>query len=92
MNPVLSSKFSVPEDVLCQELNGEIVLLNMKNEYYYTLNYVGSRMWQLLVENKDLEVVLQDLLQIFSADETTLRQHLTALVEELVTEGLLING
>ncbi len=43
---ISSFNFSIPENVLSQEVNGEIVLLNIENESYYSLNAVGSRMWQ----------------------------------------------
>ena len=87
---IFSLDFSIPENVLAQELNSEIVLLDMDSESYYSLNPVGSRMWQLLTESGNLEGVIQQLLQVFLIDETTLRQDVTALVEELVEEGLLI--
>jgi len=88
---IFSSNFSIPENVLGQELNGEVVLLNMDSEFYYSLNPVGSRMWQMLTESGNLEGAIQQLLQVFSIDETTLRQDVTALIKELVAEGLLIN-
>ncbi|NJL60696.1 MAG: PqqD family protein [Methylacidiphilales bacterium] len=47
---ILNQKLSIPENVLAQELNGEIVILNMDSETYYSLNSVGSRIWQLLAK------------------------------------------
>lgn len=86
---IFSSNFSIPDNVLAQELNSEVVLLDMDSESYYSLNPVGSRMWQLLTQSGHLQEAIQQLLQVFLIDETTLLQDVTVLVEELVEEGLL---
>lgn len=92
MNQVASTftfKVAIPNNVLAQELGGEVVLVNLENETYYSLNQVGSRMWQLLTEQNDVETVMQQLLQTFAVDEATLRQDVALLIDELVEEGLL---
>lgn len=82
-------KVSIPENVLAQELNGEVVLLNMENEAYYSLNPVGSQIWQLLTEQGDVETAMQQLLQIYVLDETTQRKDVTILINELLEVNLL---
>ncbi|MEH2459482.1 PqqD family protein [Nostoc sp.] len=85
----LSLQLTIPANVLAQELGGEVVLVNLENEAYYSLNNVGSQMWQLLIEQGNLETATQQLLQTFAVDEATLRQDVAELVDELVQEGLL---
>ncbi|MEH2424177.1 MAG: PqqD family protein [Nostoc sp.] len=85
----LSPQLTIPANVLTQELGGEVVLVNLENEAYYSLNNVGSRMWQLLIEQGNVETATQQLLQTFAVDEATLRQDVAELVDELVQEGLL---
>lgn len=90
ITPGLSTPFFIPETVLSQELNGEVVLLSMENETYYSLNSVGSQLWRLLPENNfSLEPAIQTLLQVYGVDEAMLRQDVTALIDELIQEGLL---
>ena len=86
---IVSSRFSIPENVLAQELNGEVVLLNMNNETYYSLNAVGSQMWQLLTKGGDIETARQQLSQVYAVDETTSLQDIATFFEELLQEGLL---
>lgn len=81
-------KVSIPENVLAQELNGEVVLLNMENESYYSLNPVGSRIWQLLTEQGDVETAMQQVLQIYGVNETQ-QADVTILINELLDTGLL---
>lgn len=84
-----SCKVLIPENVLSQEIQDEVVLLNLENESYYSLNLVGSRMWQLLIEKENVETAVQQLLKLFVVDETTLRRDVKNLLDELVREGLL---
>jgi hypothetical protein len=83
------SSLKIPETVLSQELNGEAVLLNMDNEFYYSLNAIGSKIWQLLNQQMNMEGVIQQLLQIYQVDESTLRQDVAMLIRELCENGLL---
>ncbi|WP_254568522.1 PqqD family protein [Oscillatoria sp. HE19RPO] len=82
-------QFTIPSHILAQELAGEVVLMNIDNEMYYSLNSVGSQIWQLLSDRLDLETAIEQLLRRFDIDEATLRQDVTQLVDELVAQGLL---
>lgn len=82
-------KVNIPSNAIAQELAGEVVLVNLENESYYSLNTVGSRLWQLLTEHGDVETATQQLLKTYAIDEATLRIDVEALVDELVQEGLL---
>jgi hypothetical protein len=84
--------FEIPENVLSQELNGEVVLLNMDNESYYSLNSVGSRIWQLLSQKMNIESITQELLKIYKVDESTLCQDVAMLIHELCENELLCNA
>ena len=86
---ILNQKLSISENALAQEVNGEIVILHYESEFYYTLNAVGSKVWHLFTESENMETVIQQLVQIYLVDETTLRHDTSKFVEELVEEELL---
>jgi hypothetical protein len=79
----------IGDAVIFQKLRDEIVILNMSNQQYYGLNNVGAEMWQLLVENRDTEAVLERLRLNYAADGETLRKDLASLVTDLIAAGLL---
>lgn len=87
---ILNQKLSIPENVLPQEVAGEIVILDIDSEKYYTLNPVASRIWQLLASLENVEASIQQLLQVYLVDEATLSRDLTLFAQELVAEELLI--
>jgi hypothetical protein len=76
--------------VLSQELDGETVLLDPKAGHYYSLDDVGTRVWQLLSEHGDIAVVVARMRQEYAVDEETLRQDVLSLIDELRQKGLVI--
>ena len=76
-------------ETLFQELEGEAILLNQQNEQYYSLDDVGTRMWQLLAEHGDVASVVQRLQEEYNVEEAILRQDLGTLIAKLADAGLL---
>lgn len=88
-NELSAGRVAVSTDVVFQQLDDEIVLLNLSNENYYSLDDVGARMWQLLAEHGEVGPVVERLTEEFDADETTLRRDLLELIAKLQEAGLL---
>jgi hypothetical protein len=84
-----SIRFEPGDDVICQPLQEEIVLLNMKDQQYFGLDDVGSDMWKLLVECGDVETVADRLCAEYDVDRATLKKDLDALIRKLMAAGLL---
>jgi hypothetical protein len=89
----LETQISVPKDVLFHEVADEVademVLLNLVNGKYFSLDDVGTRMWLLLTEHGQLKAVHQALLEEYTVDPQQLEQDLLALTDRLVANGLL---
>ena len=90
MPATLPQSVTISPDVLFQELNGEAVLLDLKTELYYGLDDIGTRMWQLLESNGQVEAACARLLQEYEVDETTLKQDLAELIDMLAEAGLIL--
>ena len=89
----LETTISIPQEVLFHEVSDEeddeMVLLNLANGKYFSLDNVGTRMWQLMSEHGQLKAVHQALLEEYSVDSQQLEQDLLALTDRLVENGLL---
>ncbi len=75
--------------MLFRELDGEAVLLDLEGEYYYGLNVVGTRVWQLLEECATMNEVQARLLEEFEVEEEQLGADLERLADDLLEAGLL---
>ncbi|MBN2547783.1 MAG: PqqD family protein [Anaerolineales bacterium] len=85
----LETTLHVPKDVLFHELAGEAVLLNLVTGKYYGLDEVGTRMWMLLSEHKQIEPAYQALLDEYEVEPERLQSDLLKLADDLVAHGLL---
>jgi coenzyme PQQ synthesis protein D (PqqD) len=82
------SHLTIPADVVFEVLDGEAVVLNLKSGIYFTLNPVGTRMWQLIAEHGNLEKVRSVMLEEYSVEPELLEGDLENLVSGLLEKGL----
>lgn len=85
----LDAQVRIPEGILFKELAGETVLLNLNTGVYFGLDPIGTRIWQLLQDHRQLQDVLPLLLQEFEVDEARCHADLRELVSTLCSHGLL---
>lgn len=85
----LHRKITISSEVLSQEVTGETVLLDLNSESYFGLDEVGTRIWQLLREGKDLEQVSETMLAEYEVDIDQLQADLDELIEKLSEAGLI---
>lgn len=81
--------FAKPGDVLVQELAGEAVLLHVTRGHYFGLNEVGRAVWKELMTGIPVRQAYEHLLTEFDVAPERLRQDVTSLVHDLVSQGLL---
>jgi len=87
--PNLESAVAIPEDVVFRELDGEAVILNLATGIYFGLDPVGTRMWQLLAERRQLRHVWQALQDEYEAAPDRLERDLIEFVELLHARQLV---
>ena len=85
----MNQTVQVLPDVLSQEVSGETVLLDLNNENYFGLNEVGTRIWQLLQEQDNLEKIYDVLLDEYEVDAKQLRTDFDDIINQLKDTGLV---
>jgi hypothetical protein len=85
----VESRFSIPDHVMQRAVGGEAVILNLENEQYYGLDEVGARAFELAQAGSTFGQIVTALLDEYEVDEPTLTSDLSALMADLVAEGLL---
>ena len=83
------TSFSISKDVLAQELDGETVLLDLASESYFSLDAVGTRVWQLLNAGQDMAAIIDTLLKEYEVERETLEHDISELLERLGKAGLI---
>jgi hypothetical protein len=87
---IWSAVFTRGADVTSTVLDDEAVLLNLANGVYYSLNPVGTAIWEQLTGSQTLAEILGIVHRQFEVTEEIARQDLVALVSTLREEGLII--
>lgn len=89
MNITLAQRAKPTPEVLCQDVGGEVVLLDLASERYFGLDPVGTRIWSLLNQDQLLQQVLETLCVEYEASRELLQNDLLALVAQLADAGLV---
>lgn len=76
------------EQVSC-DLAGEAAILNLRSGQYFSLNDVGTRIWNLIQEPKTVGAVLESVLAEYDVEPDRIERDLLALFENMATHGLI---
>lgn len=89
MQAGLPNEITVSPQVLFQELDNESIMLNLRDDAYYRLDEVGTRLWQLLSETGQVEQVVRQMLIEYQVEEARLRQDLANLLAQMANAGVI---
>ena len=77
-------------DVDSATLDGQAVLLNWRDGRYYTLNPVGSTVWEFLGEGKTLVETTARVCERFDVSSDAARRDIAQLMREMEKSGLVV--
>jgi hypothetical protein len=83
------ARISIPAHVLTRRLDDELVLLNLDNDFYFGLDEVGTRMWEVLALAPSIDVAIDQLVAEYDTEPQRVRNDVEKLVAELVDNGLV---
>ena len=84
----LDTQIIIPETVYTQEVGEETILLDTQGGRYFSLDPVGTRMWQLLRQYCALRPAYETMLNEYNVTPERLETDLLALTEKMLTKGL----
>ena len=82
-------RLRVADNVVCRNLAGESVLLNLDTGTYFGLDAVGTHLWNLVAEHGSTALAIDTLLAEYDVDAPRLRKEVTALIAQLLAKRLL---
>ena len=85
----IASQVRISGDVIFNNLQGEMVLLNLKTGIYFGLDPVGSRAWQLIQDHGRLGPVRDAMLKEYKVAADRIWKDLQNLVTRLAENGLV---
>jgi hypothetical protein len=88
-SPQLRTRLTPSRDVLTGEIDGTLVVLDLRTERYYLFDAVATTMWRLLLELGDRERVVAALAERYDAGADVLGRDLDALIARLLDGGFV---
>lgn len=85
----LSSKVTIPPQVLAREVGEETVILDLESGTYFGLDPVGARMWQLMGEGRSLGEVCDVVLAEYDVTRADLERDVLKLAGDLHEQKLI---
>ena len=79
-------------DQVSAQLDGETIILTMRDGVYYSVDRVGSRVWSLTASPITLGAVHRTLLDEYEVEADVAWRDLVSLVEDLLRTGLLVRA
>jgi hypothetical protein len=79
-------------DVVWRRVGDEAVLVNLKTNRIYSLNHTGARLWELIDAGHDRDAAEAVLMSEFEIEEDELRKEVSAVLDELAKEGLILEA
>jgi hypothetical protein len=79
----------IHDDVVWEDLEGEIVILNLATGMYYGIEGQGNDMWRLLAEHGSPERVVETLAAEYDIDRDELAHDVDRLIRGLADRRLV---
>lgn len=73
----------INKDVLMREVEGESVIMNLKNDRCFNLDEVGTRIWSVMTSTESIKDTVEILLSEFDVERKILENDVQVLISEL---------
>ncbi|MCP9770351.1 PqqD family protein [Lacihabitans sp. LS3-19] len=84
------TRFKLSEQQISTTLSGESVILNHQKGEYYSLDAVGTSIWEMLKESpKNLEEIVGNILENFETNAVDASQDIQDLLLDMLNEKLV---
>ncbi|HLO76071.1 MAG TPA: PqqD family peptide modification chaperone [Magnetospirillum sp.] len=85
----IENRIVINQDLLSTELDGETVMMDVESGQYYTLNAVGSRIWQELAAPTSVDVLCIRLEEEYDATPDVLREGVLRFLNQMLEKRLI---
>ena len=83
-------RFRAIAEALVATMSDGAVLLNLQTKRYFSLNETGTRIWELVQQTADEEMIVATLLREYEVDETMARTEVRRILDELIDAQLIV--
>jgi hypothetical protein len=78
------------EEVAAKVIDGELIIIRLSDGTYYSMDNVGTCVWELIEARNDLGTLVQTIAKRYRTPVEQVEGDVSALVRQLLDEGLVV--
>ncbi|MBB3111974.1 hypothetical protein FHS18_004042 [Paenibacillus phyllosphaerae] len=82
-------RYIIPEPVQYVKDESEVVIINMDNGLFYTLDKVGTEIWDFILVGKTIEVIIESISKEYKVNKGVVESDVFDLIKKLLKYGLV---
>lgn len=80
----------INEKIIAREIKGETVLLNKENGDYFSLNTIGTEVYNCICNGMEAVEIIRFLFNKYNVEFDTLKCDIESLIDEMQEKNILI--
>lgn len=76
-------------DAVSNDLDGEVIILNMKTGQYFGLDEIGKEIWNLVQSPRKPDEIIEHILETYDVDPDRCENDILRLLQAMANEGLI---
>ncbi len=81
--------FIKSKDVIFRVIDGECIILNLNSSVYYSLNEVGTEIWDRINDENNVSQIASQISSLYSKEYNLVLNDVKDLICDLRAEGLI---
>ncbi len=70
-------------------INDEVIIFDENQGFYFSMNKVGSQIWNILDQERSLKDLVQDLLSVYDVSESNCEKDLHVFLHQLLEKKII---
>ena len=79
----------INKNIIARDLQGEMVLLNKENGDYFTLNSIGSEVYNYICDEMETEQIIDLLFDRYDIEYDKLKADILSLIDDMKKKDIL---
>ena len=80
----------INKNIIARDLQGETVLLNKENGDYFTLNSIGSEVYNCICDGMETEQIIELLFDRYDIEYDKLKIEILSLIDDMKEKNILL--
>ena len=84
-----TTRFAISDDTVAEEIEGELVILDLQGDVYFSLNPVGRVIWEAIADEESFGEVVDRICEEFEVDRETASHDARDFLKDALERELL---